>query len=118
MKERELKLIRQLEERYGSVLNAPDDDPRILLLNRELSVDEMVYLYRVTDQYTHRSRYATSMTELASLLRVTRSAVSKQLKLGAPINGRYMVTRGEWPEHKVGTWVQGKKIRKRNKNNN
>jgi hypothetical protein len=115
MKERELKLIRQLEDHYGSVMNAPDDDPRLLLLNRELSADEMVYLYRVTDQYTHRSRYTQNMTELANLLKVTRSAVSQQLKVGGPIKSRFLVTRGEWPEHEVGTWVQGKKIRKRNK---
>lgn len=115
MKERELKLIRQLEDRYGSVLNAPDDDPRILLLNRELSASEAVYKYRVTDQYTHHSRYTQNMTELANLLKVTRSAVSQQLKLGAPIKSRFLVTRGEWPEHEVGTWVQGKQMKKRAK---
>lgn len=117
MKERELKLIRQLEDRYGSVLNAPDDDPRILLLNRELSASEAVYKYRVTDQYTHHSRYTINITELASLMKVTRSAVSQQLKVGGPIKSRYLVSRGEWSEHDVGTWIQGKKIRKRNKNN-
>lgn len=117
MKERELKLIRQLEDQYGSVLNAPDDDPRILLLNRELSASEAVYQYRVTDQYTHHSRYTINMTELASLLKVTRSAVSQQLKVGGPIKSRYLVSRGEWSEHDVGTWIQGKKIRKRNKSN-
>lgn len=115
MKERELKLIRQLEDHYGSVMNAPDDDPRLLLLNRELSADEMVYLYRVMDRYTHRSRYTQNMTELANLLKVTRSAISQQLKLGAPIKSRFLITRGEWPEHEVGTWIQGKQMKKRAK---
>lgn len=112
MKERELKLIRQLEDRYGSVMNAPADDPRLLLLNRELWVEEVTYHYCVTNRYTKRSRYAIKMTELAAILKVPRTIVSQNIASGEPIKSCYLVFRGEWPEHEVGTWIEGRRIKK------
>ncbi|MBW4803765.1 hypothetical protein AB0Y04_00265 [Loigolactobacillus coryniformis] len=111
MKERELKLIRQLEDRYGSVLNAPDDDPRLLLLNRELDIEEDVYRYCITDTANKHIRYATNTVDVSQILKVPRSTITMQMRTNGVVKDHYVVTRGEWPEHIVGKWRVGRRLK-------